>query len=148
MKKTIVTAAMLAVSLTASFSASAEDKMIKFPIAGAMAVNDAQQRLGDSVKFYFADQQTPKVASKITSDKTSQRTNGFGKSAEKACNWVFLSAMLALQKRATEVGADAVINIVSNFKDQEFASQTEYECADGAIMAGVALKGDFVKLAK
>ena len=56
--------------------------------------------------------------------------------------------MLALQKRATEVGADAVVNIVSNFKDQEFASQTEYECADGAIMAGVALKGDFVKLAK
>jgi uncharacterized protein YbjQ (UPF0145 family) len=148
MKKTLVTAAMLAVSLTASFSASAEDKMVKFPIAGAMAANDAQQRLGDSVKFYFADQQTPKVASKITSDKTSQRTNGFGKSAEKACNWVFLSAMLALQKRATEVGADAVVNIVSNFKDQEFASQTEYECADGAIMAGVALKGDFVKLAK
>jgi len=148
MKKTIVTAALLAVSLTASFSASADDKMVKFPIAGAMAVNDAQQRLGDSVKFYFADQQTPKVASKITSDKTSQRTNGFGKSAEKACNWVFLSAMLALQKRATEVGADAVVNIVSNFKDQEFASQTEYECADGAIMAGVALKGDFVKLAK
>lgn len=148
MKKAIVTAALLAVSLTASFSASAEDKMIKFPIAGAMAVNDAQQRLGDSVKFYFADQPTPKVASKITTDKTSQRTNGFGKSSEKACNWVFLSAMLALQKRATEVGADAVINIVSNFKDQEFASQTEYECADGAIMAGVALKGDFVKLAK
>ena len=148
MKKTIVTAALLAVSLTASFAASAEDKMVKFPIAGAMAANDAQQRLGDSVKFYFADQQTPKVASKITSDKTSQRTNGFGKSAEKACNWVFLSAMLALQKRATEVGADAVVNIVSNFKDQEFASQTEYECADGAIMAGVALKGDFVKLAK
>ncbi|HEX7983218.1 MAG TPA: excinuclease ATPase subunit [Duganella sp.] len=148
MKKTIAVAALLAVSLTASFSASAEDKMIKFPIAGAMAVNDAQQRLGDTVKFYFADQPTPKVASKITSDKTSQRTNGFGKSSEKACNWVFLSAMLALQKRATEVGADAVINIVSNFKDQEFASQTEYECADGAIMAGVALKGDFVKLAK
>ena len=148
MKKTIATAALLAVSLTASFSASAEDKMVKFPIAGAMAANDAQQRLGDSVKFYFADQPTPKVASKITSDKTSQRTNGFGKSAEKACNWVFLSAMLALQKRATEVGADAVVNIVSNFRDQEFASQTEYECADGAIMAGVALKGDFVKLAK
>ncbi|HWW72410.1 MAG TPA: excinuclease ATPase subunit [Duganella sp.] len=148
MKKTIAVAALLTVSLTASFSASAEDKMIKFPIAGAMAANDAQQRLGDTVKFYFADQQTPKVVSKITSDKTSQRTNGFGKSAEKACNWVFLSAMLALQKRATEVGADAVVNIVSNFRDKEFASQTEYECADGAIMAGVALKGDFVKLAK
>ena len=77
MKKMISVAALLAVSLT-SFSASAADTMLKFPIAGAMAVNDAQSRLGDSVKFYFADQPTPKVLSKITSDKTSQRTNGFG----------------------------------------------------------------------
>ena len=146
MKKMISVAALLAVSLT-SFSASAADAMLKFPIAGAMAANDAQSRLGDSVKFYFADQPTPPVLSKITSDKTSQRTNGFGKSAEKACNWVFLSAMLALQKRAQDVGANAVINIVSNFKDIEMASQTEFECADGAIMAGVALKGDFVKIA-
>lgn len=137
----------VAVLLAASFSATAADKMIRFPIADALAANDAQSRLGDSVKFYFADQPTPKVLSKITSDKTSQRTNGFGKSADKACNWVFLSAMLALQKRAHEVGANAVINIVSNFKDVEMASQTEFECADGAIMAGVALKGDFVKIA-
>lgn len=147
MKKMISIAAVLAVSLT-SFSASAADAMLKFPIAGAMAANDAQARLGDSVKFYFAGQPTPEVLTKITSDKTSQRTNGFGKSAEKACNYVFLSAMLALQKRAQEVGANAVVNIVSNFKDIEMASATEFECADGAIMAGVALKADFVKIAK
>lgn len=147
MKKMISVAALLAVSLT-SFSASAADTMLKLPIAGAMAANDAQARLGDSVKFYFAGQPTPEVLTKITSDKTSQRTNGFGKSAEKACNYVFLSAMLALQKRAQEVGANAVVNIVSNFKDIEMASATEFECADGAIMAGVALKADFVKIAK
>jgi uncharacterized protein YbjQ (UPF0145 family) len=146
MKKLLSVAALLAASLT-SFQAQAADTMIKFPIAAALAANDAQHRLGDSVKFYFADQPTPKVLTKIMTDKTSQRTNGFGKSAEKACNWVFLSAMLALQKRAHEVGANAVINIVSNFKDVEMASQTEFECADGALMAGVALKGDFVKIA-
>jgi uncharacterized protein YbjQ (UPF0145 family) len=143
MNKTLFVAALLAVS----FSASAADTMVKLPIAGAMAANDAQKRLGDSVKFYFADQPTPKVLNVITSDKTSQRTNGFGKSAEKACNWVFLSAMLQLQKRAHDVGANAVVNIVSNFNDKEMASQTEFECADGAIMAGVALKADFVKIA-
>jgi uncharacterized protein YbjQ (UPF0145 family) len=147
MKKMIAVAALLAVALT-SFPASAADKMLRFPIAGAMAANDAQSRLGDTVKFYFADQPTPPVQTRITSDKTSLRTNGFGKSAEKACNWVFLSAMLQLQKRANELGADAVVNIVSNFNDKEMVSQTEFECADGAIMAGVALKGDFVKLAK
>lgn len=122
--------------------------MLKLSIEGAMAANDAQARLGDSVKFFFAGQPTPRVASKIITDKTSQRTNGFGKSPEKACNYVFLSAMLQLQKRAQDLGADAVINIVSNFKNVEFASATEFECADGALMAGVALKGDFVKLAK
>lgn len=148
MKKMITTAALLAASLGASFSASAADTILKFPIAAALDANDAKARLGDNVKFFFAGQPTPAVASKITSDKTSQRTNGFGKGAEKACNWVFLSAMLALQKRATEVGADAVVNIVSNFRDQEFSSPTEFECADGAIMAGVAFKADFVKLAK
>lgn len=148
MKKMLSIAAFCAASLATPLVASAADTMVKLPIAGAMAANDAQQRLGDSVKFYWADQPTPKIATRIASDKTSQRTNGFGKSTEKACNWVFLSAMLALQKRANELGADAVVNIVSNFKDQEFSSQTEFECADGAIMAGVALKADFVKLAK
>ena len=56
--------------------------------------------------------------------------------------------MLQLQKRAQDVGADAVVNIVSNFNNVEFASATEFQCADGALMAGVALKGDFVKLAR
>jgi len=146
--KKMIPVAVMAVAALASASASAANDMLKFPIAGAMAANDAQARLGDSVKFYFAGQPTPRVESKIITDKTSQRTNGFGKSAEKACNYVFLSAMLQLQKRAQDVGADAVINIVSNFNNVEFASATEFECADGALMAGVALKGDFVRLAK
>jgi uncharacterized protein YbjQ (UPF0145 family) len=148
MKKMFAIAALLAVSATTSLTAAAADTMVKMPIADALAANDAQQRLGSTVKFYFGSQPTPKIASVIASDKTSQRTNGFNKSTDTACKWVFLSAMLQLQKRATELGADAIVNIVSNYKDQEFSSQTEYECADGAIMAGVALKADFVKLAK
>ncbi|MYM25724.1 excinuclease ATPase subunit [Duganella sp. FT135W] len=146
MKKMISVAVLLAVST--SFSAQAADTMLKLPIAGAMSANDAEKRLGDSVKFYFAGQPTPTVLTQIASDKTSQRTNGFGKSAEKACNWVFLSAMLALQNRAHDLGANAVVNIVSNFNNVEMASATEFECADGALMAGVALKGDFVKIAQ
>ncbi|HEU4846149.1 MAG TPA: excinuclease ATPase subunit [Burkholderiaceae bacterium] len=148
MNKLMISAILSGAALMAALPAQASDTVLMMPIAGAMAVNDAQARLGDSVKFYFGDQQTPRVQSKIGSDKTSQRTNGFGKSAEKSCNWVFLSAMLALQKHAQEVGADAVINIVSNYKDKEVSSQTQFECHDGAIMSGVALKGDFVKLAK
>jgi uncharacterized protein YbjQ (UPF0145 family) len=86
------------------------------------------------------------VLERLGVDKTSQKTNAFGKSAETSCNWAFLSAMLRLQQRAHELGANAVINIVSNYKNVEVSSETQFECHDGAIMSGVALKGEFVKV--
>jgi hypothetical protein len=82
------------------------------------------------------------------SDLTSQRTDGFGKSVGKACNWVFLSAMLQLQKRAVALGANVAINIISHFNDDEMASPTGFNCADGAIMACLAFKADFVQIAR
>lgn len=148
MKKTIIATLLVAGAFSASFPAAAADRIVKLPIADALAANDAQQRLGDDVKFYFAGQTTPKVLTQLSSDKTSQRTNAFGKSTEKACNWVFLSAMLQLQKRAVALGANAVINITSNFNNEEMASPTDFNCADGALMAGVAFKADFVKIAR
>jgi uncharacterized protein YbjQ (UPF0145 family) len=144
----VMMGAVLAAWLAAALPAQAADTVVMLPIAGAMAANDAQSRLGDTVKFYFGDQPTPEVLNTITTDKTSLRTNGFAKTAEKSCNWVFLSAMLRLQKRATEVGANAVVHIVSNYNDKEMSSVTDFECHAGAIMSGVALKGDFVKVAQ
>ena len=128
--------------------AHARDDKVMLPIAAAMADNDAQGRLGDSVKFYFGNQPTPKILQKLGSDTTSQKTNAFGKSNDKACNWVFLSDMLSLQKRAAELGANAVIHIVSNYNNVENSSPTEFECHVGAIMAGAAFKAEFAKVAK
>jgi len=126
--------------------AHARDTRHLMPIAAAMDANDSRARLGDSVKFYFGKQATPAIAERLGSDKTSQKTNSFGKSADTSCNWAFLSAMLRMQQRARELGADAIVNIVSNYKNIEMSSDTEFECHDGAVMTGVALKGDFVKL--
>jgi uncharacterized protein YbjQ (UPF0145 family) len=142
MKKAI----LMAVLAGCALSAQASDIKLMFPIEGALNANDAKGRLGGDVKFYFAGQPTPKVVEKRGSDKTSQKTNSFNKSAEKACNWAFLSAMLQLEKRAKEMGANAVINIVSNYKNVENASATEFECHEGALMAGVALKADFARV--
>jgi uncharacterized protein YbjQ (UPF0145 family) len=132
----------------ASMTAQAADKQVMMPLTAAMQNGDAQAKLGDSVKFYFGDQKTPNVLEKLGSSKTSQKTNAFNKSDAEACNWVFLSSMIQLQKHAQKVGANAVINIVSNYKNNEFSSATEFECHVGTMMAGVALKGDFVKIAK
>jgi hypothetical protein len=145
MKKHIFVAMTLC---AAAVTAQAADKQVMMPLAPAMQSGDAQARLGDSVKFYFGDQKTPGVLEKLGSSKTSQKTNAFNKSDAEACNWVFLSSMIQLQKHAQQVGANAVINIVSNYKNNEHSSATEFECHVGTLMAGVALKGDFVKIAK
>ena len=139
---------MLMVVLAAAASgAMAADRKLMLPIAGGMAANDAKAKLDGPVKFYFAGEKAPKALEQLGSDKTSQKTNAFGKSDETACNWAFLSSMLALQKRAAALGANAVVNITNNYKNVENPSATEFECHAGGIMAGVALKADFVRVA-
>lgn len=147
MKKTMLMVVVAALAAGSAVTAQAADRKLNLSIAAAMAANDGKEKLGDSVQYFFAGQPTPKVIEKLSTDKTSQKTNAFGKSDEKACNWVFLSAMMRLEKRAKELGANAVVNIVSNYNNVESASATEFECHAGAIMAGVALKGDFVRIA-
>lgn len=146
--KTCLIAAVLGTSLLSTVPAFARDTKLMMPIEAAMADNNARGRLGDSVKFYFGNQATPKVLERLVIDQTSQKTNSFGKTPERSCNWAFLSAMLQLQKRALAVGANAVVNIVSNYGNVPMSSDTEFECHDGAIMSGVALKGEFVKIEK
>lgn len=133
--------------LAVASSAQANDRKVMLPVKEALASSAADARLGDSVKFYFGKESSPAVVQRLAIDQTSQKTNAFGKSDAAACNWAFLSAMRQLEKRAHQLGANAVVNIVSNYKNVEFSSDTEFECHAGAIMAGVALKGEFVKVA-
>jgi uncharacterized protein YbjQ (UPF0145 family) len=118
-----------------------------FPISDALSTAAAQNRL-QGIDFYFGDQKHPQVLEDLGEFSTNKKTNAFAKSDKKACEWVFLSALLQLQERARNLNANAVINIKSNYKYREFASETEFECGAGHIMAGVALKGRIVKLAK
>ena len=119
-----------------------------FPVAPALEAKDAKEKLDGSVKFYFGNQETPKILTKLGTDVTNQKTNSVGKSDERACNWVFLSAMIQLDKRAKQLGANAVVNIVSYYQKNVMSSPTEFECHAGNIIAGVALRGEFVKIAE
>jgi uncharacterized protein YbjQ (UPF0145 family) len=145
MKKLVFSIIGLALSLPVVLPASAADEVLMMPVAAAMQTG--QEKLGDNVKFYFAGQNHPKVITKLGTDSTNKKTNGFNKTAEHACSIAFMSAILQMQKRAEALGANAVINIVSYYKKNEVKSATEYECHNGGFMTGVALKGDFVKVA-
>ncbi|MGO1692878.1 MAG: excinuclease ATPase subunit [Marinobacter sp.] len=145
MKLPVLAAAILA--LTFSTTALGRDTKHLLPLEDAMNTPDAQQKLDGSIKFYFADEAHPQITQKIPGVTTNRKTNAFMKSDEEACSWVFLSAMIALQERAQQEGADAVVNITSYYDRQEMASRDDYECHAGAVLAGVALKGDIVKFA-
>jgi hypothetical protein len=58
----------------------------------------------------------------------------------------FLKALVALQKNAKQLGANAVANISNYYKNDTLWSATEFECHAG-VSAHVMLKGDFVKIA-
>ncbi len=138
----VLSAALLAI---AAAPADARDTRQHFDIGQAIAAGKADGTLDGSVQFHFKGGRTP-AATRLGPATTNKKTNAFGKSDETACQWVFLSALKALQEAAKGRGANAVIDIESNYKKQVFTSATQYECGAGGIMAGVALKGVYAKV--
>ena len=147
MKKLITLIVALGILLSVTSTAYARDTRYLMPIASALNTKDAQEKLDKSIKIYFGNQAYPRVLANFGTETTNRKTNSFGKSDQTACNWGFLSALLTLQKRAHQLGANAVVNVVSYYKKNEISSTTDFECHAGGVVAGVALKGDFVKIA-
>src|SRR5262249_61758189 len=116
MKNLIIAMTILSVSLAAIWPAQARDTKHILPIVAAMATKDADEKLEGSVKFFFGKQEYPKVIAKLGTDVSNRKTNAFGKSDEKACNWAFLSAMIALERRAKKTAAKAVVNIFHDYR--------------------------------
>jgi hypothetical protein len=126
-------------------NAEARDERLKMPIAAAMESEDAKAKLGTDVKFFFGSK-APKAAQTLGTFTSNKKTNFANKSDEEGCKVAFLSAMIALRDRALREGGNAVVNIHSVYKNEQFKSDTEYECGAGKIMGGVALRGTVVKL--
>lgn len=138
-----VSVAVLAAMLV-SGAAQARNDVLTLPLDKIIGTDKAKQALYD-VPVYFAGQQHAAISKNWGEVTTSRKTNAFGKSDEEACQWALLSALKVLQENAQKRGYDAVVNVRSNYQNKEFSSATEFQCGAGAIMAGVALKGDIVK---
>jgi uncharacterized protein YbjQ (UPF0145 family) len=132
----------------AAGTAAARDTQEMYPLADALNAPGAKARLDPKIRLYFGNQKHPRVVKDFGEARTNKKTNGVNKSDKEACEWVFLSAALELQERARKDGANAVIGIKSNYKNQDRTSDTEYLCGSGALMSGVALKGKVVTLAQ
>ncbi|HMB59901.1 MAG TPA: hypothetical protein VKN35_08310 [Xanthomonadales bacterium] len=132
-------------ALLASPSAMARDTLHQISISNVLENPEYAARL-EGVSFYFGDQAHPEVTQDHGEFRTNKKTNAFGKTDQFACEWAMLSALIQLHERAQSLGANAVINIRSNYKDNETSSETTFTCGAGALMAGVALIGTIVNI--
>lgn len=148
MKQLNIWAATLAIVCSALPGISqARDTALYLPFDKVVAQMLQEKKLDGTVKFYLAGVQPKgKVAVLSPNAVTNKKTNAFNKSDEAACEWALQSAILQLNEAAKGAGANAVVNIASYYKKVERKDPATYECHAGALMAGVALKGDLAKV--
>ena len=130
-------------------TASAQARETRVEGAFQELVNSPEAKqvgIDGSVRFYLAGQKTPRVLSRMGEDVSNKKTNAANKSDSEACRWVTLSVLKAFQDSAKARGANAVVDMVSYYKKNEFKSAQNYECYAGAIMAGMAMKGTYAKV--
>lgn len=142
----IIAGLIVSACLLSTSQAVARDTRHMYSLAEALKTPAAMERIDKNVRVYFGKQRHPPIATRLGTFTTNRKTNAFNKSDKEACEWVFLSAILALQNRARREGGNAVVNIRSFYKRQTISSQTEYMCGTGTFVAGVTFRGDVVKL--
>ena len=132
--------------LTVASTANARETRVELPLHALINSPEAKAAgIDGSVRFFLAGEKV-NVQQRLGEDVTNKKTNAANKSDVVACNWVALSALKALQDGAKSRGANAVVDVVSYYKKNEFKSTTNFECYAGAILAGVALKGTYAKV--
>jgi len=134
--------------ILSTMPAHSRDTALMLPIQDALKTSAFKNALDPSIKLYFGKQSHPRIIKSVGTFPTNNKTNAFNKTDEAACQWVFLSGLLALQNRAKREGGNAVVNISSYYKKKTVNSKTKFECHAGAFIAGAALIGKVVKIAK
>jgi len=138
---------LVAACTCAALPAQARTTFHDLPVEDAKQGALGQQKLLE-VPIYMKGQKHPKVAQDLGVFTSNRRTNAFNKSDEQACEIAFLSALIALQKRAQAQGGDAVVDVRSITRHQDLESATQYRCVAGAMIANVALEGRVVRLGR
>jgi hypothetical protein len=164
---------LLLVAAALSAPALSRNTMYKLPLAEVLESPDAMGRLDASVKFYFGNKTMPagaeqkgfQVISRVAkaskwrnNDYASQNygggpppPNAIRASSEPnddiaACRAAALDALVAMQEEAKQLGANAVVDIVSFYNAATFSSATEYECHAGGTGGHLTFKATFAAL--
>src|ERR1043165_1127604 len=142
--KALIWGALAAFCLSA-VSADARNITHMMQISNAMESSDVPEKPSGSIKFVFGTDKAPKVKT-ITNQRLVRKVSLRASNNVTACNQAFMSILAAFEQKAKEMGANAVVNIVSSYGRQQMASATHFECHEGSGYMAVALRGDFVTI--
>ena len=146
MKMSFLNVVTMAVLIAAAPVADARNSRMELPLQELVNSPQAKEAgIDGSVRFYLAGQPVA-VSSRMGSGVSNRKTNAANKSDVEACRWAALSVLKEFQESAKKRGANAVVDIVSYYKKNEFKSASNYECYAGAFVAGLALKGTYAKV--
>lgn len=152
MNKTL-RSALVVTALLASGAASAADELLNMPIDAALKSPTAAARIDPGIQMSWGFSKLDGAQNPV-SFKTIKRVRRPVSQVRDAprptdaelCQAVFVEAVQELQQRASSTGNNAVMEIRSNWKDDETSSDKTYVCAKGAAYIGVALKATLVKV--
>ena len=170
MKKSVVLCLMAA---AVAVPVMARNTEYKLPLADVLQSPEAKSRLDDAVKFNFAAKSMPAGAEPTGSDVISRTFNaarvrsvdsgnnyGGGPAPVASqgvndqsddiagCKAAALEGLIAMQQKAMQVGANAVVDLVSYYKNVQFSSATHYECHAGGTGSHVTFKATYAALPK
>ena len=135
----------LALALCAP-AAHARDEQRLYDVAAALATPQGRDRFDDTIRFFWAGQDTPAPAQSFSIQTSERKTFLPTRTEQEACDQSFIEALASLRDAARKIGADAVVGIKSLYKNREFRSATQYECRLSYFSASVTLEGRLVKL--
>ncbi len=147
--KTALHIAGFAIAVTLPFrSPIAYARNVKYllPIKAALESAAAQKKPSGLVKFFFGTEHPPEILTVLGNAVVHRRIGTRPINDVTTCNAAFLAALVDLENRAKKLSANAVVNVVSYYKNIQLASETEFECHAGSG-AHVFLKGDFARVA-
>ncbi len=171
MRKSVV---LCLVAAAMAVPAMARNTEYKLPLADVLQSPEAKARLDDSVKFYFGEKSMPAGAEPKGFDVISRISNAAKLRARAAansfgggpppinsgratsqqtddiddCKIAALDLLVEMQRKAKQVGANAVVDFVSYYRNVTFSSATEYECHAGGTGSHITFKATYSVLPK
>jgi uncharacterized protein YbjQ (UPF0145 family) len=142
--------AICLIAVTLAVPAMARNTQLMLNWSDVMDSPEAKQQLDGTVKFIFGDKSMPAHAERKGGEQIVNRI-AKGKTRNddiEACKLAALQALVELQQKAKQADADAVVDVVSYYKNNTFASATQYECHAGGTGGHLTFKASLAKLRK